>query len=439
MSILYSNASTLIYGGLAALTIIVVHYLTLLAKFTPQANKTHATKTPPLVPYFFPFIGTIPIGYLVNPIKFFSESHYFAHLTHPIRLNFLSWTIYIIQGPENIHSLLSNTSTSNTIFNASFLRNVCGMSKRGVARFEDPSEWTPSHHDRKNYLDAAPLYSWSSSVIHKYLTGRSALQLSRRFEKRLMERVSSSFSSSSSSTSAPDSKDGVVLDDFITYFTTHITPALVDSLCGPGLISRNPTFPQDFWTVCENFPTYMKGYPQMLFPRAFKARQQALEAIKDWQTWASSQYDADTTPVNEDGDDAFWGSKFFRERYATFVYDMGFDAADMASNELGFLFGAAANATMNTYWCAIEVFRDKELLAGVREEVRACKIDTGTGDGELQFDVTHLLQQPLLQAIHAENLRLRCHNMFLRRTREDIKIFDWFIPKNKLAIAWSTP
>jgi hypothetical protein len=59
----------------------------------------------------------------------------------------------------------------------------------------------------------------------------------------------------------------------------------------------------------------------------------------DWQTWASEIFDANTTPLDEDGDNPLWGSKFFRERFSTFVYDMGFDTRNAACNELGFLFG----------------------------------------------------------------------------------------------------
>ena len=66
---------------------------------------------------------------------------------------------------------------------------------------------------------------------------------------------------------------------------------------------------------------------------------------------------------------------------------------------------------MNTYWCAIDVFRDKVLLEDVRKEVQACKTDD---KGELRFDTSKLIQRPLLQAVIAESLRLRCHNMFIR-------------------------
>ena len=91
---------------------------------------------------------------------------------------------------------------------------------------------------------------------------------------------------------------------------------------------------------------------------------------------------------------------------------------------------------MNTYWCAIDVFRDAKLLLDVRREVQACKADD---TDHLHFDMNKLLQQPLLQAVFAESLRLRCHNMFIRKTTETININEWTIPRDQFVIAWSTP
>ena len=99
---------------------------------------------------------------------------------------------------------------------------------------------------------------------------------------------------------------------------------------------------------------------------------------------------------------------------------------------------ASANVTVNTYWCAIDVFKDQILLRDIRKEVQACKIqDKGMSD--LRFDIGKLIQQPLLQAVFAESLRLRCHNMFIRKTTETINILGWVIPKDRFVIAWSTP
>jgi cytochrome P450 len=94
---------------------------------------------------------------------------------------------------------------------------------------------------------------------------------------------------------------------------------------------------------------------------------------------------------------------------------------------------ASANVTVNTYWCAIDVFKDNVLLEAVRKEVQQCKT------ASLQFETNKLVQQPLLQAVFAESLRLRCHNMFIRQTTEAISLVDWVIPKARFVIAWSTP
>ena len=99
---------------------------------------------------------------------------------------------------------------------------------------------------------------------------------------------------------------------------------------------------------------------------------------------------------------------------------------------------ASANVTVNTYWCAIDVVKDQILLRDIRKEVQACKIqDKGMSD--LRFDISKLIQQPLLQVMFAESLRLRCHDMFIRKTTETINILGWVIPKDRFVIAWSTP
>ncbi|KAJ4352588.1 uncharacterized protein N0V89_007937 [Didymosphaeria variabile] len=243
----------------------------------------------------------------------------------------LAKDLYIIQGSEYVLAHLGQTSTSNTIFNANFLRQACGMSDKGVDRLGSELEETPEYFQRKNYLAAAPLYAWSSSVIHRYLAGRGAHKLSQRFETNLRDRIRTYHDSSVS--------DSVVLSDFHDFFTSYVTAALLDSMCGKGLLAKNPTFTQAFWTFCDSLPIFMKRTPRIPASQAYKARDEVIAAVQTWQTWASDNFDADTTPLDDDGDDPFWGSKFFRERFSTFVFEMGFDARDMASMELGFLFG----------------------------------------------------------------------------------------------------
>jgi hypothetical protein len=50
-------------------------------------------------------------------------------------------------------------------------------------------------------------------------------------------------------------------------------------------------------------------------------------------------------------------------------------------------------------------FKDKALLEDIHKEVQACKTED---KGNLGFDVIKLIEQPLLQVVFAESLRLRC-------------------------------
>lgn len=207
------------------------------------------------------------------------------------------------------------------------------MSEKAIARLGSDSEETPKYFERKGYLTAAPLYAWSSSVIHHHLTGRGAVKLSQRFENNLQSRINAH--------SALVSPGGLMMDNFADFFVDDVTAALLTAMCGNGLLDRNPTLTKAFRTFCDSLPTFMKRTPRIFAPQAYRARDEVLAAMRDWQTWASQNFDAATTPLDEGGDDPYWGSKFFRERFLTFVYEMGFDPEDMASMELGFLFGCA--------------------------------------------------------------------------------------------------
>jgi hypothetical protein len=331
----------------------VIHYgvtLTLFAKATH--NRSHQI-TPPVVPHFFSFIGIVPwlaiflesyrvlyiqVGAFLLLLRYrditvLTRRSYYTPLQHPVRIKLSTKKSFIIQGREHVVADLAQTSTSNTIFNSSFLRQACDMSDNAVERLGSETEEMPKYF-RLKYPSAAPLYSRSSSVVHRYLAGRTALQLSQRFENNPKGRFEAH--------QGLNLPEGVVLDNFLDFFSNDVTAALLNAMRSKGLLERNPAFTRAFWTFCDNLPTFMKRTPRFLAPNAYAAREEVLAAVVDWQTWASKNFNANTTPLDEDGNDPLWGSAFFREKFSTFVYDMGFDVRDMASMELGFLFGCVA-------------------------------------------------------------------------------------------------
>ncbi|KAL8638804.1 MAG: hypothetical protein Q9228_004077 [Teloschistes exilis] len=82
-------------------------------------------------------------------------------------------------------------------------------------------------------------------------------------------------------------------------------------------------------------------------------------------------------------------------------------------------------------WSIIEVFRDKQLLFEVREELARVEFH-GTADTD---DIEKLLASPLLQSICNELLRLRVEvQTIFSSDKEDIQINEWRIPKGSLVV-----
>lgn len=96
------------------------------------------------------------------------------------------------------------------------------MSNNAVERLGSETEETLKPFKSK-YSAAAPLYSWSSSIIHRYLASRSAFQLSQRFENNLRNRIEAH--------QALVVPEGVALDNFQDFFINDVTAALFDAMC----------------------------------------------------------------------------------------------------------------------------------------------------------------------------------------------------------------
>ena len=78
------------------------------------------------------------------------------------------------------------------------------------------------------------------------------------------------------------------------------------------------------------------------------------------------------------------------------------------------------------------------MLEQVRREVQLCVIEHNEED--LRYNIDRLLEQPILQAVYAETLRLRVNGFIVRYpSKEDLKINDWSIPKNNFVLTSSTP
>lgn len=90
---------------------------------------------------------------------------------------------------------------------------------------------------------------------------------------------------------------------------------------------------------------------------------------------------------------------------------------------------------------AIDLFQNPRILEQARKEAETCIVTEKVQEsGMIRFDVDRLMQQPMLQAVYAETLRLRVHAFIVRCPgKEDFTIKDWTIPRNNIMAICTTP
>lgn len=120
-------------------------------------------------------------------------------------------------------------------------------------------------------------------------------------------------------------------------FQQEVSGAVIDAMCGTFLLEHYPDFTRDLWTLDNSIMDLFIRKPKLMARGAHHARDRALGAVKSWHAWARSSFDAGS--IDSDGDDPYWGSKFFRNRQKMFLDMTGFNEDAVASQELAFIWG----------------------------------------------------------------------------------------------------
>lgn len=96
---------------------------------------------------------------------------------------------------------------------------------------------------------------------------------------------------------------------------------------------------------------------------------------------------------------------------------------------------SAANSIPAAFWMLVHVINDPFLLRRARHEMEKCIVPSTTIGRDSTFDVTALCNNPLLQSIYAETLRLRAFPFLIRSPeREDLSFKEWLLPKSKFIL-----
>ncbi|KAJ5715984.1 uncharacterized protein N7483_013165 [Penicillium malachiteum] len=305
-------------------------------------------------------------------------------MPHPIRLSFFSMDLYLVQGADNIKDVFKNSWVSTSTFLHQFsLRNAFGMSEKALEIY-DKDDSGGSHRpypgstvEARNRVDYR-----SYQTISAFLGGNGLKSFWRRYQVNMTKRLKE-YQIGSQWEESPD---------FLTFFETTISAALMDALCGKYLLQRSPNFLVDLWQLDRELDVLFKGTPKFLAPKVYATRERLLDAIKDWQSFAREHFLPSF--IDSSGDDPFWGSKFFRNRQDVFMEMDGMDYDAIASEDFGAIWASTRNSIVAAFWTVIEIFQDPSLIERVRDEVKPCE----NGDSETIFDIDKLLQSPLLHA-----------------------------------------
>ncbi|KAK3367522.1 cytochrome P450 [Podospora didyma] len=387
-------------------------------------------KTPPQVPYFFPFVG--------NTIVFAFDGRTFlkgclrryGKMT-PFRLWVGMETYYYIPQGEMVQAMVkkSRELTSKPLVLKVF-RDQFLMPAKDLAVYErDHSGIHSRPHKGTEDMDPAQrIFFHQHRIQIDSLNGSSLSTLVSRFTANYTAKLQ---------TTSTLSNDGtwVELPDLFEFFKSEMFHATTTAVCGEHIFKVCPDFSSVFWDFDRNIMTYLRTVPRLFAPKAHAIRDQAIALVKKWQLWAATRFDVYAEDFTEPDYEPIWGSRYIRSR-ARLDKDLGISADGSAGAELGLIWGANANVIPGMIWALLQIHLSDNLTERVRAETMACW-DVNKGKG--WFDVHALASKPLLSSIFLEALRYSVAGTSARNPlTDDFEIDGWKMERNSvvMSISW---
>ncbi|MCJ1245233.1 hypothetical protein MMC30_002436 [Trapelia coarctata] len=406
------------------LLVIISVYVSTWLSYLARRSSKDAVKEPPVIPYMLPFVGSA-LSFGLSPSKCVAAAMRTVGSQRAYGMKVFNDTLYFINGPENMGPIWKyKTSITSPGIQTFCLIRVFGMCQKAVNMYSlDTSGILPkptsdvAEHNRIDYHTHAD--------FQKLLNGDRLANLYRRWSTSFTNRLQS----------MGVEKDWAEFPDIVDFWMPSMTTSLNEAMAGPILECINPNFTRDFLKFFPYVHGLMKGLPKMFLPEAFQLRDSLNRDVKQWHSLARTLFKE--SDIDADGDaDPYWGSGSIRERQKMLLSVDNWDHDAVAASDFGLLWGANINVHTAALWMIVEIFKDKDLLTRVRTELKAANLDRIT----LGQDIDTLLSLPLLQAVHAEVLRLRVEvQSVFYSEREDIRINEWRFPKKSLVLVPTGP
>ncbi|KAF1941002.1 cytochrome P450 [Clathrospora elynae] len=225
------------------------------------------------------------------------------------------------------------------------------------------------------------------------------------------------------------SEDWVEMPSLYLFVRDVLFSSSVEALFGPNLLGLNPELAKDFWEYDDSVGFLALGMPNWLKPNAAKARSRVLEALKRWRRNAVNN--ADPAIAEDAAWNPAWGLGAIRRRNKLLDATEGlFDEDGRASIDLALLWSMTSNVIPASFWYLVEVLGSQQLQNRVLSEVDR-EIGPAIAGHLPKFDPATLTNNPLLQAVYAETLRLHIATLITRVVKKEHTVGSWLLAKGQ--------
>ena len=248
----------------------------------------------------------------------------------PVRVRLPMIDFYMIFGDANIvHLFRQSRNTVNKTYRLLAVSNMFGMpakAKDFIAA--DNSGLNVNPHPMSNVKPEHRIDYLTHALLNRFLTGPGLEPLVSRFRDNLLSQF----------TRLNVSSEWIEMPDLYGFIKTQMFNASVEAMCGPYILTLNPTFCDDFWKFDEGLSDLAKSYPRWWIPTTYGARDRCLAHVKKWHEFLREHCHGMESGIS-DGYDPKLGADIMRYRQKLYSEMGAIDTDAMASEDLGMLWG----------------------------------------------------------------------------------------------------
>ncbi|KAM5465212.1 hypothetical protein MferCBS49748_005152 [Microsporum ferrugineum] len=370
------------------------------------------------------------LSFLRGGVNLFSMFEPYRKTTTPIHFNICGTDLFLINSPEIVRKIANKPH----IFSEGGLRgqfalkvldlpksaaDVLGNDVSGSAPRPLPGSTLPPErrivrmqHETTFHLLASP------SGLHTFV------QMFTKFMEELI-------------LSSEVDEQWTEFPDLFYFLQTLTSTAMMNALCGPCLIGKNPDFVDDFWTFDLNIHYLNIGIAPLFKVEGVKARDRCIKALIEWKrnaVWAARDKPYPDSLLWDD----IWGFKIMRDRdtmYSRFP-EYSNDQA-RAGADLGILWACNDNLIPVGFWLVQRILDSPSLRERCMKAFDSARLPPQTGDTLPRFDTYVLAKNPFLQSTYHEVLRTQVTSFTARTVRQDYQVGKYMFPKGSVTLSSS--